>query len=193
MCVEVYFMEGAKYKYQLHQYVTSNIGGAGGIRTLDRALQPYNGLANRRLQPLGHSSVRADMPDAGAGRKQQISGRRLAAIYWLRACFCGFHSASSRGSVRPIEGTKRPLATRWFTMANELSPSAITSTELTVVEQRLATKARSRLLVRLAETMRKRWRSRNAPIRRWRRGANRPRSAAAFRRRIVPCRPANSP
>jgi hypothetical protein len=31
-------------------------GGAGGIRTLDRALQPYNGLANRRLQPLGHSS-----------------------------------------------------------------------------------------------------------------------------------------
>src|ERR1700749_2616883 len=33
------------------------VGGAGGIRTLDRALQPYNGLANRRLQPLGHSSV----------------------------------------------------------------------------------------------------------------------------------------
>src|SRR5436190_4611716 len=47
-------------------------GGAGGIRTLDRALQPYNGLANRRLQPLGHSSVRADMPDEGASRKRQI-------------------------------------------------------------------------------------------------------------------------
>ena len=47
-------------------------GGAGGIRTLDRALQPYNGLANRRLQPLGHSSVRADMPEAGASRKRQI-------------------------------------------------------------------------------------------------------------------------
>ena len=43
-----------------------------GIRTLDRALQPYNGLANRRLQPLGHSSVTADMPDAGASRKRQI-------------------------------------------------------------------------------------------------------------------------
>ena len=38
-------------------------GGAGGIRTLDRALQPYNGLANRRLQPLGHSSVAPDMPE----------------------------------------------------------------------------------------------------------------------------------
>ena len=34
------------------------IGGDGGIRTLDRALQPYNGLANRRLQPLGHVSAR---------------------------------------------------------------------------------------------------------------------------------------
>ena len=47
-------------------------GGAGGIRTLDRALQPYNGLANRRLQPLGHSSINADMPDARACRKRQI-------------------------------------------------------------------------------------------------------------------------
>jgi hypothetical protein len=47
-------------------------GGAGGIRTLDRALQPYNGLANRRLQPLGHSSISADMPDARASRKRQI-------------------------------------------------------------------------------------------------------------------------
>lgn len=34
-------------------------GGDRGIRTLDRALQPYNGLANRRLQPLGHISVMA--------------------------------------------------------------------------------------------------------------------------------------
>jgi hypothetical protein len=36
-------------------------------------------------------------------------------------------------------------------------------------------------------------RSSRRPIRRWRRGANRPRSAAAFRRRIAPDRPANSP
>ena len=48
-------------------------GGAGGIRTLDRALQPYNGLANRRLQPLGHSSVGADMPDDSLSRKRQIA------------------------------------------------------------------------------------------------------------------------
>ena len=51
--------------------------GGGGIRTPDRAFQPYNGLANRRLQPLGHSSVKADMPDAGASRKRQIRRRRI--------------------------------------------------------------------------------------------------------------------
>ena len=29
-------------------------GGEAGIRTLDTVFGPYNGLANRRLQPLGH-------------------------------------------------------------------------------------------------------------------------------------------
>jgi hypothetical protein len=32
-------------------------GGEAGIRTLGTAIQPYNGLANRRLKPLGHLSV----------------------------------------------------------------------------------------------------------------------------------------
>src|SRR6266852_2321164 len=32
-------------------------GGAGGVRTPGRSFSPYNGLANRRLQPLGHLSV----------------------------------------------------------------------------------------------------------------------------------------
>jgi hypothetical protein len=31
-------------------------GGEGGIRTLGTGISPYNGLANRRLQPLGHLS-----------------------------------------------------------------------------------------------------------------------------------------
>src|SRR6185312_9204768 len=35
----------------------SKTGGEGGIRTPDRGVSPYNGLANRRLQPLGHLSV----------------------------------------------------------------------------------------------------------------------------------------
>jgi hypothetical protein len=57
--------------YKFNNENKSN-GGDGGIRTLDRPLQAYNGLANRRLQPLGHSSMSADMPDAGASRKQQF-------------------------------------------------------------------------------------------------------------------------
>ncbi len=32
-------------------------GGEGGIRTPGTGFSPYNGLANRRLQPLGHLSV----------------------------------------------------------------------------------------------------------------------------------------
>ena len=39
-------------------------GGGRGIRTPDRDLNPYNGLANRRLQPLGH-------PSAGTRRMQK--------------------------------------------------------------------------------------------------------------------------
>ena len=50
-------------------------GGDGGIRTLDRALQPYNGLANRRLQPLGHVSTPADMPEVAQSRKRLDSVR----------------------------------------------------------------------------------------------------------------------
>ncbi len=46
-------------------------GGDGGIRTLDRPLQAYNGLANRRLQPLGHVSNMRGMPDPAASRKRQ--------------------------------------------------------------------------------------------------------------------------
>ena len=55
------------------------VGGDAGIRTLDRALQPYNGLANRRLQPLGHvsraQSAPSDMPDTSARCKRSVPGR----------------------------------------------------------------------------------------------------------------------
>ena len=40
-----------------HKYKKNiDSGGEGGIRTPDRSVSPYNGLANRRLQPLGHLS-----------------------------------------------------------------------------------------------------------------------------------------
>ena len=37
----------------------AKVGGEAGIRTLDTAFRPYNGLANRRLQPLGHLTATA--------------------------------------------------------------------------------------------------------------------------------------
>ena len=48
-------------------------GGDRGIRTLDRALQPYNGLANRRLQPLGHISVGPRYARPGAASQVSLA------------------------------------------------------------------------------------------------------------------------
>jgi hypothetical protein len=50
------------------------IGGGRGIRTLDRALGPYNGLANRRLQPLGHPSLERNqgLSKNGPGTKTPV-------------------------------------------------------------------------------------------------------------------------
>ena len=36
-------------------------GGEAGIRTLGRGFGPYNGLANRRLQPLGHLTASEEL------------------------------------------------------------------------------------------------------------------------------------
>jgi hypothetical protein len=59
---------------EIHEALDNKgIGGDGGIRTLDRPLQAYNGLANRRLQPLGHVSSKADMPEVRLSRKRQIA------------------------------------------------------------------------------------------------------------------------
>src|SRR5437660_688383 len=43
--------------------------GEAGIRTRDRDLTPYNGLANRRLQPLGHLSGHANAIGRSGGRQ----------------------------------------------------------------------------------------------------------------------------
>jgi hypothetical protein len=50
-------------------------GGEGGIRTPDRGVSPYNGLANRRLQPLGHLSgvLRLQILYQSNGHLQQLA------------------------------------------------------------------------------------------------------------------------
>lgn len=97
--------------------------GEGGIRTPDTDLNPYNGLANRRLQPLGHlsgdgpkdSSCIGCCPAMGArdrGRKPQRpvtteSGREQAA--WLH--FAAHHRGSREG-VQVCFQQSRPAGLR---------------------------------------------------------------------------------
>src|SRR2546427_6100315 len=57
-----------------------SLHGEGGIRTPDRGISPYNGLANRRLQPLGHLSNdtrTSQVTEAGATPGCESSARAL--------------------------------------------------------------------------------------------------------------------
>src|SRR5207244_11703894 len=83
-------------------------GGEGGIQTLDTGFSPYNGLANRRLRPLGHltartSSIRSSCADADfeSGRRLGTSRLRLSS----RSCaaplppVCGTPSVARRATA----------------------------------------------------------------------------------------------
>lgn len=82
-------------------------GGEAGIRTLGRVLKPYNGLANRRLQPLGHLTV-SKLP-----RILRVS--RQPSSCWPPAvpkvCQVGPRS-SCRTRERPIIAINSPTAVR---------------------------------------------------------------------------------
>ena len=51
-------------------------GGEAGIRTLGRVLKPYNGLANRRLKPLGHLTADLQVYVNSAFRVTLVAERR---------------------------------------------------------------------------------------------------------------------
>src|SRR5689334_1504902 len=67
---------------KLAQITRAKAGGEAGIRTLGTAFRPYNGLANRRLQPLGHLTTRLrrdhDVARATPARKASISAYEIA-------------------------------------------------------------------------------------------------------------------
>ena len=54
-------------------------GGEGGIRTPGRGVSPYNGLANRRLQPLGHLSGDFQQFNMAVGASAELDPERPAA------------------------------------------------------------------------------------------------------------------
>ena len=86
--------------------------GERGIRTLDTGLTPYNGLANRRLQPLGHlSNVRVPQ-SRRCGVVAQLTARReqgSRAINGHRALFECAPLRSTRKLViaRVLDGEDR--------------------------------------------------------------------------------------
>src|SRR3954466_11831856 len=54
----------------------AKVGGEAGIRTLGTTFRSYNGLANRRLQPLGHLTLRLAV--LAQGEPQTLSVREFS-------------------------------------------------------------------------------------------------------------------
>ena len=79
-------------------------GGEAGIRTLGTAFRPYNGLANRRLQPLGHltapckSKRKLDLPIRHFSESSRRFFRTAATADFFR------NSAIKRGQRRDSLG-----------------------------------------------------------------------------------------
>ena len=71
--------------------VLAKVGGEAGIRTLGTTLRSYNGLANRRLQPLGHLT---------ATRKLSINEIGIYGLSNVRAIVPGIVRASAQRSAR---------------------------------------------------------------------------------------------
>ena len=117
-----------------------NSGGAGGIRTLDTAFQPYNGLANRRLQPLGHSSVqrrpdecpapgRHSCPRFRAASRVARTFRPPGASSWKP----GKARAAARGKVFLLRQDRGLFATAGMRRPCYRSPSAVASGETATI------------------------------------------------------------
>src|SRR2546421_7153270 len=84
-----------------------NSGGEGGIRTPGRGFSPYNGLANRRLQPLGHlSGVRAE---------NNCSASRDFATAQGRAMFVR-EPVRCKGEARPQRACDHKMHAPWLLM-----------------------------------------------------------------------------
>jgi hypothetical protein len=83
-------------------------GGDGGIRTLDTPLQAYNGLANRRLQPLGHvSSEAAFCLDFAPRARAAAAGRAGLHAHLLPGCARILGAATGPARLEPWPGCLR--------------------------------------------------------------------------------------
>jgi hypothetical protein len=74
--------------------IKGKCGGEAGIRTLDTGFGPYNGLANRRLQPLGHLTARLQVYGSTTltrNRRRALNGgaSRVQTAAFVANCNCG--------------------------------------------------------------------------------------------------------
>src|SRR6188474_659948 len=82
-------------------------GGEAGIRTLGTGFSPYNGLANRRLQPLGHlTATRTKHTPAFQVREAGLKRLRLESPLMVQFRLHVLHQlllCSTRKSVAAME------------------------------------------------------------------------------------------
>ena len=94
--------------------VLEKSGGEGGIRTPGRSFSPYNGLANRRIQPLCHlsadGSTEANRPNTlsislncGRNRRQFkqkcLSAAEIFVLFLRQSEWVGCHRVSRPGGT----------------------------------------------------------------------------------------------
>src|SRR6266571_6163133 len=85
----------------LNQGDLDSTGGEGGIRTPGRGFSPYNGLANRRIQPLCHLSADGPAKESAEWAEYNIKQRRKEGI-----CFWPEMQPSSP-TILPFSASKR--------------------------------------------------------------------------------------
>src|SRR4026209_9017 len=90
-------------------------GGEAGIRTLDTAFRPYNGLANRRLRPLGHLTATSSIRDTDIYTKAlEIDSRadQDALPHWRRIVDLGQEKIGYVRTRNPWESAERETFAR---------------------------------------------------------------------------------
>ena len=90
-----------------HPVAKRRNGGEAGIRTLGRGLSPFNGLANRRLQPLGHLTASEE-----SLRYRTPAGRFHPHRITHSSC-CGPDKYSTRPSGCTSVSSSRRISTSW--------------------------------------------------------------------------------
>ena len=96
--------------FDQHRRALEFYGGEGGIRTLGRALWPYDGLANRCFRPLSHLSV-FNSPDFSGFWSMSLHYTAIFALRGTTATVQALHRRAGIQSRLYLRRTTLPLQT----------------------------------------------------------------------------------